>query len=239
MLLSNSATGLACGASVLAILMLMRLLPDRVGPLLRVTFVGLVLLSLALPFIDIGWIAGLLGRDPQLTGRVEIWSTATRFIAERPVLGFGYGGFFDPIPQSPVWEFWATNRDAQAPHFHSSAVETLIGLGVVGLVGYIYLLWSGFRVVYNRSLPPDDRILLAGVLIFFLIGAAADTTFMSYSSFVTTMLFYCVFAAATRYPAAQATEATALGTAASVGAAVRPRRMRVAALLTPPAGRGS
>lgn len=199
-LLSNSATGIACGFAVMAILFAIELLPDRVGVLLRTVFFALVLFSLLLPFIDIGWIAGLLGRDPELTGRVPIWNEATRFIVQRPLLGYGFGGFFDPIPNSPVWEFWAMSRDFQAAHFHSSAVELLIALGAAGLVAYLVALWQSFTIIYNRSIGRNERIVLAAMLIFFLIGAAADTTFMAYNSYVTMFLFYCVFAAGTEYP---------------------------------------
>ena len=199
-LLSNSATGLACAILVIAILAVTRLAPHHVGPVLRGIFVLLVVISLTLPFIDVGPIASLLGRDPELTGRVPIWLAAPKFIAERPILGYGYGGFFDTIPSSPVWEFWANNKDAQAAHFHSTAVEILIALGVAGLAAYLWLLWSGFTIVYNRSIVREDRLLLGSVLIFFLVGAAADTTFMAYNSYVTTVLFYCVFAAGTQYP---------------------------------------
>ena len=199
-LLSNSATGLACGIAVMAILFTVEVLPERAGPLLRGIFVAILVFSLLLPFIDIGSIAGLLGRDPELTGRVPIWNAATRFILQRPILGYGFGGFFDPIPNSPVWEFWAISRDSQAAHFHSSAVDLLVALGFVGLATYIYLLWLGFSVIYNRSIGRSERIVLAGMLIFFLIGAAADTTFMAYNSYVTMFMFYCVFAAGTEYP---------------------------------------
>ncbi len=199
-LLSNSATGIACGITVMVVLLVIELVPDRVGSLLRVTFLALVAFSLLLPFIDIGWIAGLLGRDPDLTGRVPIWNGAIRFIVQRPLLGYGFGGFFDPIANSPVWEFWAISRESQAAHFHSSAVDLMIALGLVGLAAYVYALWSSMTLVYNRSIGRTERIVLAGSLIFFLIGASVDTTFMTYNSYATMFLFYCVFAAGTEYP---------------------------------------
>ncbi|MFM9943361.1 MAG: O-antigen ligase family protein [Hyphomicrobiaceae bacterium] len=206
-LLSNSATGIACGITVMIVLFMIELVPDRVGTLLRVVFAALVAFSLLLPFIDIGWIAGLLGRDPDLTGRVPIWNGAIRFIVQRPLLGYGFGGFFDPIPNSPVWEFWAMSRDSQAAHFHSSAVDLMIALGVIGLAAYVHTLWSSMTLVYNRSIGRTERIVLAGSLIFFLIGASVDTTFMTYNSYATMFLFYCVFAAGTQYPTEPETSA--------------------------------
>lgn len=217
-LLSNSATGIACAITIIAILFLTRLMPDYVSPMLRTIYVGIIVFSLLLPFIDIGPVASLLGRDPELTGRVPIWEAGRQFILARPLLGYGFGGFFATTPDSPAWEFWANNKDTQPAHFHSSAYEMLIACGILGLAAYLHLLWAAFQVFYNTSIDVEERMLIGGMQIFFLIGAAVDYTFMSYNSYVTVMLFYCVFAAGTLYPRAHgpfATAATVVGARAS------------------------
>ena len=40
-------------------------------------------------------VTGVLGRDPTLTGRTEIWRFAIKSIASRPFLGYGYDVFWD------------------------------------------------------------------------------------------------------------------------------------------------
>ncbi len=75
----------------------------------------------------------LLGRQEEaatLTGRVPLWNELARYARQRPIAGYGYGGFWNPertriISESQGW---------QIAHSHSAYYETLLNLGAMGLV---------------------------------------------------------------------------------------------------------
>lgn len=84
--------------------------------------------------VNLDSLATKVGRDPTLTGRRWIWDDMGAFIDERPWRGYGF------------WAFWerpdltaATYARLEKPYgsAHNSAVEVLLGLGVVGLVLYL------------------------------------------------------------------------------------------------------
>jgi exopolysaccharide production protein ExoQ len=67
-----------------------------------------------------------------LTGRTPLWQTLLQYVAERPLLGYGYGGFWTPqrlaaLTQREGWVFGSA---------HSEYVEIALGIGVLGLAVY-------------------------------------------------------------------------------------------------------
>ncbi len=80
---------------------------------------------------------GLLGRDASLTGRAPLWRQVLRVIAERPLLGHGYAGFWsDDSPQ--VQYIWLL-AGWRAPDSHNGYLDTVLQLGVAGLGAYLFL----------------------------------------------------------------------------------------------------
>ncbi len=79
----------------------------------------------------------LAGRDASLTGRVPLWQAIWPEIMRAPVLGHGYAGFWNA--DSPTVQMIWRYAGWQAPDAHSSYLDILLQLGVVGLALY---LWS-------------------------------------------------------------------------------------------------
>ena len=96
---------------------------------------------------------GMLGKDPGLTGRDEIWAMARRAIAARPILGHGFQGFWLP-DEREVQEIWAVVV-WPAPHAHNGLLELLIEVGDAGLVLY-GLLVVNLIVLVARGLARDS-----------------------------------------------------------------------------------
>ncbi len=79
----------------------------------------------------------LLGRDASLTGRAPLWRQVLRAVAERPLLGHGYAGFWsDDSPQ--VQYLWLL-AGWRAPDSHNGYLDTALQLGAAGLGGYLFL----------------------------------------------------------------------------------------------------
>ena len=54
-------------------------------------------------FLDAGSFLGLIGKDPTLTGRTDIWSAVIELIYEKPVLGWGYRAMWVPTDLVTMW----------------------------------------------------------------------------------------------------------------------------------------
>src|SRR5262249_10534053 len=105
--LSQSRTCWLIGLLGPLLCLTIRLTHKRIGVAIIVWTTMVLLLAPTVVIVtdELRNITALLGRDPQLTGRVDLWLTLPSFIAERPWLGYGLGGFW--VTDSPnvalVW----------------------------------------------------------------------------------------------------------------------------------------
>jgi exopolysaccharide production protein ExoQ len=197
--MTNSATGLAGAVFISLAFMAERLLRLRQPAIIIAVAIICVLIAAISPFVDIGSLAGLVGRDSGLTGRSQIWPAGIAAFLERPVLGYGYYGFFYPGDFSPVWNVWNTDPYFKTPHFHSTILDLAVSLGLVGLALYAFTLWVAFAAVCNKSLDMKTRQNILAMLSMMVLSSAFDFTIMFHNSFATIILFYCFFVSQTTY----------------------------------------
>jgi exopolysaccharide production protein ExoQ len=91
-------------------------------------------------------IATALGKDPHLTGRTELWSALLIEIRRRPLLGFGYTGYFRGFdgPSRVVAE-----RIGWVPgHAHNAFFQMMLE---VGLVGFLVVLAITIRLIVRGA----------------------------------------------------------------------------------------
>ena len=105
---------------------------------------GVVLLTLLLvvaPIIATGLdsFLELMGKDPTLTGRTNIWAYVMPYIYQRPLLGWGYAAFFSTLNPA-AWEV-ANALNWYAPEAHNGLLDILLSGGLVGAVWSVYL-WA-------------------------------------------------------------------------------------------------
>ncbi len=160
-----------------------------------------------LPFVDFAWLSEMLGRDATFTGRADFWKLAPGFIAQHPLLGYGYHAFFDTTPFSQVWSLRATELYFFTPNFHNTVLEVLIGLGLVGLMGYWLVLVGANLIFLNRTLDGCVAGTLSALMVFLTLGSATDVTFMTHNSLPTILLFYAFLVAGRDYGGARAVPA--------------------------------
>jgi O-antigen ligase len=111
----------------------------------------------------------LLGREDQdsaesFSGRTMIWVDLGYYIRQRPILGYGYGGFWTPAHISAI-----SDEEKQGiPTSHSTYIEYLLYLGPIGLAVYGLLLFvaTGRALLFYR-LSRDSAFAFCGALIAF------------------------------------------------------------------------
>lgn len=151
---TNSATSLGAliGVSVLGLVFL--------GFRGRKTLYGATMVAMLAVFSTLTLLAatnlvaltGLLNRDTSFTGRLPIWRDSFTYgVSERPILGFGAGGF---------WRHGIVDFDVQVrtnsfdiPHAHNAWIDAWLELGPLGVI----LLTA----IFARGLPWAARNIRA------------------------------------------------------------------------------
>jgi len=177
--LSRSRTALVAFASVLISLPFFRVLRRRWHySLVVICLVILALLSsgvAAFIYSQAEALLGLLGKDITLTGRTPLWSAVFELILQRPLLGYGYGGFWLGWegPSAEIWEVlpWMPN------HAHNGLLELWLTVGLLGLTVFVlHFLMTFLRAVRGLRLNKAAEGLWPVVFMaFFLLANMTES----------------------------------------------------------------
>jgi exopolysaccharide production protein ExoQ len=131
-----------------------------------------------------GIIFDLLGKDSTLTGRTELWASVIDKIQENPILGHGYGAFWQGYdgPSNYVW----LAQPFKAMHPHSGYLELLIDVGLVGFLLYMFIFFIGLQraLLYIKRVQTADGLWPAIFFIFILGSNIAESGLVQANSFL-------------------------------------------------------
>lgn len=107
-----------------------------------------------------------LGKEPDLTGRSELWTFAMGLIEERPLLGSGFDAFWNSGPYSAASHLqYMVKQDIM--NFHNSYLDIAVQLGTVGLaLTLLFLVLFAWRAV---ALLRRSDAAIASLPAFYLI----------------------------------------------------------------------
>lgn len=201
--LSRSATGLIL-AIVLHFAFLLSLLWLRLYPILQRVhywFVGLLFVVVAgVGYSKLDFLLGLLGRNSTFTGRTGLWSfLLSHFIAQRPVLGFGFGAFW----MQRAYHYYLQEMVGWGSPIvigDDGYIDILLHLGIVGFIPFVAMLaLAGWRMI---KLAFRERTLLAFapllVMTYMLIANITLSCFLETESFIWLNLIIFMFASTPR-----------------------------------------
>jgi exopolysaccharide production protein ExoQ len=166
--LARSATSLGIAAVVLVVTGFMA---TRGWPRLRLmlcfgtgwTVLALVTFAVVSPES----LMALSGRDTSLTGRGPLWHEVMHVIAQRPLLGHGYAGFWNG--DSKEVQFLWLQAGWEAPDSHDGYLDVLVELGIVGLVAYLFM-WGRVTARAFGAQRSGSLREVRWVLLFMLIN---------------------------------------------------------------------
>lgn len=155
-LLSTSKTSLLI--SLLSILLFVFLKVYRTNPFMRIPLIfGLVAsigLFAGLMFAIPEAMFGLIGKDPTLTGRTDIWTLLSQAIEQKFWLGYGFGVYW----QDPLGPSYIVRQVLQwgVPSAHNGWVEIWLscGVGIVIIFAVHCLVTLGYSL---RSIKTGGR----------------------------------------------------------------------------------
>jgi O-antigen ligase len=192
-LMSKSKTSLLC--CLVAAVAYPVLLALQRGGVLSIIFVWLAA-SMALLCGSVFYAAPeivfkLLGKDPTLTGRTEIWASLMRLSDKHPWLGYGYKAFWTPtsVPAAVVRK--ETNWDV--PSAHNGWLDLLIQLGWTGVLLFGAVLAIGYFCALFRFARVKDGFFSVLILLLFTFLILSESFILSQNSLIWA-LFVCAFA---------------------------------------------
>ena len=115
----------------------------------------------------------LMGRTPELTGRTEIWHWVIGFIQERPLLGYGYAGFWTESVSATVERAIGSHM-----YSHNGYLDTILTIGILGLSLAMVFLGVGLKRAMAWSVRTESQASLwpLAILCFFLLYNLGECT---------------------------------------------------------------
>lgn len=136
---------------------------------------GVVVLRLAVGKPLPEYVVESLGKDITLTGRTFLWVEVVRYALQRPLFGYGYGGFWIGDLGNDLWNTF-TWRPNQA---HNGYLDVFVQLGVVGSALFLGLLiQTGARIA--AAMRSDGRLasFLLVIYVSCIVTNFSESTFI-------------------------------------------------------------
>ena len=150
--------------------------------------------------INKDWIFELLGRDSSFTGRTLFWPYVIDNILKRPLLGWGYLGFWSPLNPSALQVSEAIRRPGDwhlldISNSHNGVLELLLDIGVLGTSFFIFLWARNFvmavKCMKGRALQIGLSSLL--MLVSVLVIGVSEEVLLSPTQIWTCLFFLMGF----------------------------------------------
>jgi exopolysaccharide production protein ExoQ len=176
-----SASRTASGSGLLALVVYLGLVTSRrtktvliLGLATTCCILAAVLGSALIPELKH---AAMYGRDDfstdALNPRTHIWDEVGAYIQRRPILGYGYGGFWTLRHSVEVSDTqnWGVGAG------HSAYLDCTLDLGVIGLTAYVLILLGGVARSYNfyRASRAPVFVFAGSLLIFCMMDGVLES----------------------------------------------------------------
>ncbi|WP_075217807.1 O-antigen ligase family protein [Mongoliimonas terrestris] len=138
----------------------------------------LIIAAISIPTAEI---YELLGKDPTMSGRTDIWEVGYETSAANPVLGVGYQAFWVPgnVAAERLWEQFLI-PDKTGFHFHNAFIQVLVELGLFGFLAFaftIVLILFREGVALFLGKVPRRLLIYMPLTVFFVSRTTSEIDF--------------------------------------------------------------
>jgi exopolysaccharide production protein ExoQ len=139
-------------------------------------------------------ILALFGKNSTLTGRTYLWSQGLAAAAKAPLLGVGYQAYWVvgfPDAERLWQEFYITTKTGF--HFHNTYIETLVELGVVGviLVAIVFVRTAiGYLTRFLADRDDKTARILLGLMAMLLLRSFVEVDVINPYAIGSFLLYY-------------------------------------------------
>jgi O-antigen ligase len=110
--------------------------------------------------------------------RIAMWDVGLHAIAQRPWFGYGTGMAANAFKQTTETykggRYKSLANFQKNPHYHNDLIEMGVYLGALGLLAYIFLLWSWFQTLRAHRLTTLGIVLVC----FIFLAGLTDVIFI-------------------------------------------------------------
>jgi len=141
----------------------------------------------------------VFGKDTSLTGRTLFWPYVIDNIIKKPLLGWGFYGFWsprNPIALQIAEEIRGDNYGIfYIVNAHNTLLEFLLEIGFLGTSVFIFLWLRNFIMAVKCMNGPAGRIGLSSVLLLtgILVIGVSETVLLSHEQIWTSLFFIMGF----------------------------------------------
>ncbi|GGE83940.1 O-antigen ligase family protein [Sphingomonas prati] len=188
LVLSNSKTAMAaCAIAIPAGFLFLRFFPvlqraaDRIGRRRHARWIAILvpvaILTAAL-FLYRDSALSVLNDPAAFTGRTLIWRALFLSFLENPVLGVGYGSYWNVGPAGPIYRYANFAWVEGVSQGHNGYLDLLVQIGLPGLLLVLFavVVWPVRRMLGTPDLPPATAGLIGAVILFCLIHNGSEST---------------------------------------------------------------
>jgi len=143
-------------------------------PVMYSVIIGVSLLMFLLIFMP-DMMFEIIGKDRTLTGRTDIWHALAAAIKEKPLLGYGYGTFWQGLNGPSYWVRFSLEWGV--PTAHNGWVETWLSVGIVGvaLFGILYLITLLLAIGRLYRGGVENYWVILSTVLFLMISLSEST----------------------------------------------------------------
>lgn len=139
--------------------------------------------------------------DPSaFTGRTKIWPVVLNYASDHPLLGAGYGSFWNIGNASPIFDYAPGDLTAFFTHAHNGYLNVLAELGLVGLTLTVLgmVIRPLFALFYSPLKYKMSRPLLCSMIVFFCLHELLESSFLGRgnSIWLIALIVYCLLSEA-------------------------------------------
>ncbi len=124
-------------------------------------------------------ILALLGKDASLTGRTDFWPQLMQAVWRKPLLGYGYAGFWQSWRgyDNPARSIIVGSSEFVPPHAHNGYLEILLSTGFIGITLFTLSLLTTIVsfILLTRHSRSGEAETAAILLIFVLLSSFSES----------------------------------------------------------------
>lgn len=188
--MTRSATAVVLLSLLLVLLILLRAAQSRSAKSITAAVSVFVLASAVGVFLMSNFeaVLAVLGRDPTLTGRTDLWRAVLVAISKHPLLGYGFDAFWRGVAGESASVVLTVHWLVK--HSHNGLLDLWLNLGAAGLflivMAYLAAVSKAFRL-YRRFRNPAASWPLA-YLVFLFFYNFTESTLLEQNSIFTILL---------------------------------------------------
>ncbi len=132
--------------------------------------------------------------DPKaFTGRTVIWKALRNYSSDHPLLGAGFGSFWNIGPGSPIHQY-ATGWVVGIASGHNGFLDLLVQIGLPGLAIVVacVFVWPLVRLLASENVIGEAEALLISMLLFSIGHNMTESTVLDRDSIVEVFLMFTI-----------------------------------------------